>query len=703
MSGEEARAAAMLERALPGSKADPVDLPDGALLNMELSNLAFQERVLDLAADPSRPLLERVRFLAIVGGNLDEFFMTRVAGFKQQVALGNEKPTLDGLSPETQLELVDARVEEILGRAYAEVLPELLDALAAEGIELLRYVALAPADREYLERNYVAELEAVLTPLTVAPHGAFPHVRNLRPALFVRCRGPEGGEESAAIVTLPDELPRLVPLPGGRRFVPLEDVVRAYLPHLFQGREIVDAHLFRVTRSGNLGLDEKVEDVLAAVAETIARRPFQPVVRIEVEPAIAPEVREILVTRLGEEAAARASVLGRRDLFAARGILDLDRLQEIARLPISRLRYPSKRRRSPFGTNRTIVEQLAADDMLVRFPAHSFERTVERFVREAANDPAVEEIRITLYRTSRSSRIVKLLQRAHANGKRVVALIEVKASFDERRNIEWARALEAAGIHVLYGPAFLKVHAKIAAVVRREGERRRFYSYVGTGNLNAATAAAYTDLGLFTADQAIGRELDDLFAALAGERDAPELQELIVAPFNMRTRFLGLIEREAEHARAGRRGEMTIKLNGIADREMVAALYRASLAGVSIDLRVRGICVLRPGVPGLSENIRVTGLVGRDLQHSRIFRFRNGGDPVYLIGSADWRGRNLSRRVEVVAPVHGARQRAALDRILEAEASSPDLWELGADGRYTRRGRAGATADPRAGGIGWPD
>lgn len=654
------------------------------MLNMELSNLAFQRRVVELADDPDVPLLERVRFLSILGSNLDEFYMTRVAGFKRQIALGNTKKTLDGLTPDEQLRVIGVEARELLDQAYRRTYPALMEALSAHDVGLVHRDSLTAADRRYLHTNYTAQLDAIITPLLMMADGTFPHIRNLRPALIVVLG--EGSPERYAVIELPGDIPRLVPLPGGRRFIPLEDVIRASLPRLLDERPIEASYLFRVTRSGNLNLDsDNLDDLIEAVAETVARRPFQPAVRLEIDHAIPSAVEDFLLRQLKEEARTRVSHLDESDVYRIDGLIDLNRLAQIAALPIPELRYRKVKRTTPLRRGTSIFDQLRGKDVLLRFPKHSFEATVERFVQEAATDPAVESICITLYRTNRSSRIVRLLRRAHRNGKQVMAMIEVKASFDESRNIEWARTLEAAGIRVLYGPPSLKVHAKIASVLRREEDGIRIYTYIGTGNLNAATAAAYTDLGLLTADPVLGAELAGLFRTMAGEEGRSRYDQLIAAPFNMRRRFLELIDRETEHALAGRGGAMTIKLNGIADREIIAALYRASRAGVRIDLNVRGICSLRPGVPGLSENIRVISMAGRFLEHSRIYRFDNAGSPEFYIGSADWRGRNLSRRVEVVTPVHDPRHRETLDQILEHEFNHAFAWELKSDGSYVRR------------------
>ncbi|MEX2570472.1 MAG: polyphosphate kinase 1 [Gemmatimonadota bacterium] len=691
-SEDGAAGAGVLEQAARSAAPGKVSLPGDALLNMELSNFSFNARVLELAMDARIPLLERVRFVAILGGNLDEFFMTRVAGFKRQVALGNEKTTLDGRTPDEQLRLIAVGSRELIATVYDRALPDLRRDLAEEGIEILGWSGLSPTETAYLLRNYIGELDAVITPVSIAPGAAFPHVRNLRPALLVGNPSP-AGNAGTTIVELPGDVPRLIPLPGGRRFIPLEEVLRSNLDRLFEAPPPTGAHLFRVTRSGNLSLEgDEVEDVVGIVAENVAKRPFQPVVRLEVEASMPEETRDWLLDEMRIEARTRLSDLRSEDVYVAPGMLDLKGLDELAVLPIPELRYPRQKRTSPLRKRPSIFAQIRRSEVLVRYPTHSFEKTVERFVFEAAHDPKVESIRITLYRTNRASKIVRLLRRAHRNGKRVIALIEVKASFDERRNIEWARALEAAGIRVLYGPHSLKVHAKIASVARRERDGRRLYSYVGTGNLNAATAAGYTDLGILTANEEIGSELEQLFDAMGGAQAAPHFERLLVAPFNMRRRFLELIERELDHAAAGRGGAMTVKLNGLADREMIAALYRASAAGVQVDLIVRGINALRPRVPGLSDNIRVVALAGRYLEHSRIFRFNNAGDPEHFIGSADWRGRNLSRRVEVVTPVLDPAHTARIDEGLAEDLADPLAWDMQPDGSYTRRGELSAEA-----------
>jgi polyphosphate kinase len=414
------------------------------------------------------------------------------------------------------------------------------------------------------------------------------------------------------------------------------------------------------------------------------------VVRLEVDESMPEGMRDMLLRELQFESHDRVATLRDEDLYPVSRLVDLFALHELAELPFEELHYPPLERTPPLDPERSIFDEMNEREVLVRFPHHSFESSVERLLVEAAGDPDVVSIRVTLYRTNKASRVVKLLRKARRAGKEVVALVELKASFDETRNIEWARALESAGIHVVYGPPHLKVHAKLALVVRREADELRRYVYVGTGNLNAATAAAYTDLGLLSTDEALGAEIQEVFNGLTGYSVTADYQHLLVAPFNMRPRFLEMIEREIEHARAGRGGLVRVKINGITDRELIAALYRASEAGVRVEMIVRGICSLRPGVPGISENVSVVSILGRFLEHARIYRFENAGSPEHFIGSADWRPRNLSRRVEVVTPIRAPEHCAVLDSILDADLTNPDGWVLRSDGVYVRRDASGA-------------
>jgi polyphosphate kinase len=669
----------------PPSAVPPDALPPGTLLNPELSVLAFNRRVLELAADPEVPLLERVRFLSIFGGNLDEFFRVRVASYKRQVAQGITKLSLDGVAPREQLDAVGTRARRLADAAYRLLFDRLLPELREHGVEVVRRGALDAGERVRLREYYDADVHALLTPLAAGPGHPFPHIRNQRPALVALLREPLTGGERLGVVELPDGLPRFVPLDGAGRFATLETVIVDNLHRLYPGMEVDAASTFRVTRSAELLLDEtRVVDLLEAVEEEVHRRRSRPVVRVEVEDSMTPRLRALLLRELRHDTPEQASPLGDEDVYEVEGLIDLRGVRELASLEID-AHWPADAPREPLDPAVPIVGVLRRREVLVEFPRDSFEATVERFVLEAAEDPDVVAVKLALYRTNRRSRIVEALRRASSGGKQVVALVELTARFDEERNIEWARYLRSAGIHVVYGMPGLKVHAKVALVVRREKDGVRRYAYVGTGNLNATTAAAYTDLGLLTADPGITDEVAELFNALTGTGAAPRHRLLLVAPATMRDRFVAMIDREAEHARAGRGGHVVAKVNGLADRDLIAALYRASAAGVRVDLVVRSLCALRPGVAGLSENVRVVSVLGRYLEHARIFRFANGGDPEYYIGSADWRTRNLSRRVEVACPVRDPEHRARLDAILEEQLGHPRAWELGSDGTYYRR------------------
>jgi polyphosphate kinase len=470
--------------------------------------------------------------------------------------------------------------------------------------------------------------------------------------------------------------------------VPLESMVRAQVGALFPGREVVEAHAFRVTRSGDIQLDELGTASFAqAIAEELRRRPWGPVVRIEVERTMPLLLRELLQRELRFEESALQSVLGPSDVYEADGPVDLGGLGELAGgAARPDLDYPPFTARDPFAGERSVFDVLDRGDVLVHHPHDAFTASLERFIADAADDPDVAAIKLTLYRPGGPSRIAEALRGAAASGKDVSVFVELKARFDEELNIGWAQSLEAAGIHVITGLATLKIHAKVALVVRRTAGRTRRYAHVGSGNYNADTARLYTDLGLFTADDAITGDLHALFNELTGSSRPPQaaFRRLLVAPTNMLDRFLVLIARETEHARAGRGGHIRAKLNGLADCTVIGALYSASQAGVDVDLVVRGICMLRPGIPGLSERIHVVSVLGRFLEHARIYHFANAGTPEYYIGSADWRPRNLRRRVEVITPVDDPAAQARLDRILERELAAPSAWDLESDGSYTR-------------------
>lgn len=673
-----------LEAADGTVEPSPKEVPPELMLNMELSRLAFDERILVFAEDPRTPLLERVRFLGMFGERRDDFFMSRVGRFKRMLARGEESRTMDGLTPAEQLDVIAIRARQIMRRAYSLLRQHLLPELESKGITIERWQALSEADRAYIRDTYGERLEALVTPLATDPTHPFPHVRNLRPALAAIVRFPEGQSEQFIAVELPGDLPRFMPLQGGRRFVPLEDVVEASLAELYAGLEVMRAHTFRVTRSAKIDLEAEPLDMLQRVEEEITRRPFQEVVRLEVEKSMPPEMRHNLLRELQFEAEDQPSTLGEEDVYTVDRLVDLAALKELARIEIPELRFGTFERRVALDPQRGVFDLIRERERLVHFPHDSFESSVERFLFEAAEDPDVVGVKVTVYRTSKHSAVLEALRRARDNGKDAVAMVELKASFDEQRNIGWARGLESAGIRVVFSPPKFKVHAKIALAVRREGEGLRRYAYIGTGNLNATTATTYVDLGLFTADPTITQEVNAVFNLLTGYSAASEFRMLLVAPLNMRRRFLQLIEREIEHVREGRGGRIRAQLNGLADRRLVGALYRASEAGVEIDLMVREICALRPGVSGVSENIRVTSLLGRFLQHARIFHFANGGEDEYFLGSADWRPRNLVERVEVATPVRDPEHRRQLSRILDETLGHPEAWQLRGDGSYVR-------------------
>ncbi|HEU5208975.1 MAG TPA: polyphosphate kinase 1 [Longimicrobiales bacterium] len=684
-----------LEAADGTVEPSPRDVPPDTLLNAELSRMSFDERILVMAEDSRVPLLERVRFLGMFGQRRDDFFMTRVARFKRMLAARDADRTMDGLTPSEQLDVISIRARRMKQRAYTLLFQRLLPELEERGIVIHSWDELAADDQDYVRATYGDRLEALVVPLVADPMHPFPHVRNLRPALAATVRLPGEQRDQLIAVELPGDLPRFVPLPGGRRFVPLEDVIRAALPELYPGLEVVRAHTFRVTRSATIDLGDDPFDMLETVAEEVARRPFQEVVRLEVERSMPPEMREHLLREMQFEREEYASTLDEQDVYSVERFVDLAALEELAQIEQPELHWEPRQVRTPFPAERSIFEQIAERDLFVHFPHDSFSDSVERLLEEAADDPQVVAVKITLYRTGSDSAIVAALERARRNGKDAVAMVELKASFDEQRNIAWARSLEEAGIRVVFSPPKYKVHAKVALVLRREDNAVRRYAYIGTGNLNARTAASYVDVGILTADQELTQEVNSIFNLLTGYAANAEVDRLLVSPFNMRRRFLRMIDREIEHARAGRAGRIRIQMNGLMDRRLIAALYHASQAGVQIDMMVREICSLRPGVPGLSENIRVTSLLGRYLQHARIYHFHNDGSDEYYIGSADWRPRNMRERVEIVTPVRDAEHCARLDHILDETLNHPETWTLRSDGAYVRRNEviAAQTAD----------
>ena len=667
------------------------------LINRELSWLDFDARVLHEALDDRTPLLERVKFLAIASSNLDEFYMVRVGGLRRQVAAGVAQASADGLTPQEQLDEIERRARDILSRSRRCLEEELLPALLERGVELTTMQALSASEWSTIDDFFESQVFPVLTPLAVDPGHPFPYISNLSLSLACQIRDPVTGTEHFARLKVPKSLPRWVATGVPHRFVPLEQVIGANLGVLFPGMDILGWYAFRVTRYSDIDLAnvEEPEDLLQTIEEQVFRRRFGEVVRVEVQDDMPAHLRELLREELREELVARDedaprfAPLTERDIQEAGRYLDLSDLMAIAALDIPDLRDPPFTPSVPAelrDADRSIFEVIRERDILVHHPFDSFAASVERFLETAAEDDHVLAIKMTLYRTSGDTAIVRALSEAAQRGKQVAVLVELKARFDEAANIGWARTLESFGVHVAYGAAQLKTHSKTALVVRREGDGIRRYCHIGTGNYNSKTARLYTDLGLFTCSPSIGADLSDLFNSLTGYSRQRYYRRLLVAPANMRERFIELVERERAHAEAGRPARIVGKMNNLVDPETIQALYRASQAGVEIDLVVRGICCLRPGLEGVSDRIRVISIVGRFLEHSRLWHFANDGAEEFYLGSADWMPRNFDRRVEAVVPVEDAslhpRLRALLATCLE---DNRQAWELHPDGTWTQR------------------
>jgi polyphosphate kinase len=661
----------------------PRDLPEEMLLNPEIARLLFDERILSIVEHPETPLLERFRFLSMFWSRLDDFFMTRIADFKEQVAAGSTERTPDGLTLPEQLEVTRVRCRHLMTRAYWVLGHLLLPEFNKHGMEIVRWSDLTDAETSALRKAYQQRIGTVITPVITDPTHPFPHIRNLRPAIGAQVRLPGSPREFFVAISLPGEMPRFVPLPDGKRFIPLEELILAVLPDVYRGLEVVHASMFRVTRAGNIEIAEDSGSILPAVASQVAQRPFGDVVRLEVEKGMPFAMRARILRELQYETPDAVTTLSETDVYDVDRFVDLAALKEIGGLNIEGLRWEPLQQRSPLD-DRSVFEQMKESDLLVCFPRDSFEETVERFISEAAVDPDVIAIKLTLYRTAPDSRLVRALAEARQAGKDAFALVELKASFDEVRNIKWARSLEESGVHVVYSPANFKVHAKTALVVRREADGIRRYAYIGTGNLNASTARGYIDLGILTAEPELTQEVNEVFNVLTGSSGDSGFQHLLVSPFNMRRRFRELLDREIEHAQSGRGGRIRIQMNGLADRRMIGALYKAAEAGVKIEMAVREICAMRPGVPGVTDNVRVVSRLGRFLEHARIFCFHNAGNAEYFIGSADWRPRNLSKRIEVVTRVRDPRHCETLSAMLDDYLHDPNVWELQSDGSYVR-------------------
>ena len=662
------------------------------LLNPELSLLAFQRRVLALAEDPQTPLRERLRFLAIVSNNLDELYMVRMSGLRRAAEESGDETEAseDGLTGAARLARVERDVAALL-LAQSRCAAECLRAAESIGVRIVRWSALTSEERELLTARCRDEIHPGLTPLamTLSPGHPLPHLPHLGLSLAVVFRREPGGAPHLAEFELPGDVPRLLAVPGRERdVIAIEELLRANVDLLHPNVHVEGAHLFRVTRRGDLALDEEgAEDLLAAVAHATARRPYNAAVRVEVERSMPAFVGELVLESLRRDAIAQGMEAAVDEVQVIDGLLDLRCLAELPLPALPDLEYPLAHAREPVPSGHSMFDVIRAGDLLVHHPFDAFDATVVRFLREAAVDPAVTTIKITLYRVGDPSPIVEALLQSAEAGKRVVAFVELKARFDEEHNVTWARALERAGGNVVYGLVGLKTHAKVALVVRREGEKLQRYVHVGTGNYNMRAGRQYTDLSLFSARDDLTTDIADLFNELTGSSGPPQglSRGALVAPHQLLPNVLALIGREAAHARAGRVGAITIKVNGLSDPEIVRALYDASEAGVLIELIVRGICTLRPGLAGRSERIRVVSVVGRFLEHSRIYRFANDGAPVHLIGSSDLRPRNLRRRVELLVPIESDAHRMRLDHILALYLDDATGWDLQCNGTYLRR------------------
>lgn len=691
MISEDASSTQTTEQTVTSPPAIDLRAPE-LYFNRELSWLAFNDRVLDQAANSRHPLLERTKFLAIFHSNLDEFFMVRVSGLRRQLTAGVVEAPADGLSPADQLTAIRGVVDDQLKRS-SELWQTLHRELAEAQIEIVRCSELSEQARAALHKRFKSEIFPVLTPLAVDRGHPFPHISNLSVNLGVLVEDSEGTRRFARI-KVPQSLPRLIPVPGAKvdeqvelgvddivaeRFVWLEDVIAANVDRLFPGLKVTAAFAFRITRDADQEIDEdEAGDLLTAMAEIVEQRHFGSAVRLELASDTPKGIRGMLQRELG---------LAPFQMYESSAPLGLSSLWQIANLDRRDLRdRPFHARVQPaLQAESTIFETISEHGpLMLHHPYDSFSSVI-RLLEESAADPDVIAIKQTLYRTGQDSPIVAALMEARQNGKQVSALVELKARFDESSNIGWARALERAGVHVVYGLLGLKTHAKMTLVVRREKGKVVRYVHLGTGNYNPVTAKIYTDLGVMTTDQAIGKDLADLFNSLTGYSAKTDYRKLIVAPHSMRRELISRIEREIEHQREGRPAQLAFKMNALVDPQCIRALYRASQAGIAVELLVRGICCLRPGIPGVSDNIRVTSLVGRFLEHARVYYFANGGTPDVLFGSADLMPRNLDNRVEVLAPVEDPRlQRSLIDEVLGLQlADTTNAYRLDADGRYS--------------------
>ncbi|MPZ15374.1 MAG: RNA degradosome polyphosphate kinase [Chloroflexi bacterium] len=651
--------------------------------NRELSWLDFAERVLAMAGDQFLPLLERVKFLAIFASTLDEFFMVRVASLKRQQTAGVTTRSSHGMPAGEQLEAISEKIRPMMERHARLFLDDMMPALSKDRIDIVRWRDLEPPQRAEIDARFNRQVFPVVTPLAVDPGHPFPYISNRSLNLAVLVRSPDAGRVRFARVKVPPLLPRFMALDDGETFVPLEDCIAANVDKLFPGMEVLEHHTFRVTRNTDVELDdEDADDLLRALEDELRSRRFRPAVRLEIEGSMPEHVLDLLARELQVRRADVFSLPGPLDLSGLWQLYELDRA-DLKAEPFTPASHPALKPEENGQVD--IFQVLRERDVLVHHPYHSFRTSTQRFIEQAAADPDVLAIKQTLYRTSGESPIVDALEAAAMAGKQVVVLVEIKARFDEINNIAWARHLEQAGCHVVYGVVGFKTHCKLCLVVRQEGPGLARYVHMGTGNYNPKTARDYEDFGLLTSDPELGADVSDLFNLLTGYSRQTDYRCLVVAPYGMRERIVRMIDRETENASSGGAGRIIIKCNALVDERVIDALYEASSAGVSIDLIVRSICALRAQVPGLSENIRVRSIVGRFLEHSRIFCFHNGGDDQYFIGSADLMHRNLDRRVEAMAAIKSASARTYLKEVLElALLDNYSAWVL-VDDRWVRQ------------------
>jgi polyphosphate kinase len=661
-------------------------LEDPALyFNRELSWLDFNQRVLELAEDPEVPLLERLRFCGIYASNLDEFYMVRVAGLFDQLDAGIVARGPDGLAPAELIDRIQTRVLELDERLHACFGGTIRPALEEHGVRIISLETASEAERKEIDERFEQQVFPALTPLVIGMGRPFPYISNLSLSLGVLLRDPESGSEIIARVKVPKELlGRFLPVgEDGQTFVPLEEIIAANLPALFPGTDVVDYGYFRVTRDADFTVSDEADDLLQAVQDELRRRRFGEVVRLEIAAGMNAKLREQLIGALRLEDREVYDVDGMIDLGDIGGVADVPGHAELRYSPWSPVTQPRM-----LGEDENPVDMFAAirrADVLVHHPYESFASSVERFVEQAVSDPDVIAIKHTVYRTSDDSPLVPSLIRASERGKQAVCMVELKARFDEEANIHWAKSLEEAGVHVVYGIPGLKTHVKAILVVRREGDKVREYVHVGTGNYHPKTARLYTDFGLFTADPDIGADVAEMFNFLTGYGRPADYRKVLVSPTTMRSSFLGEIEQTVAAHQAGEEARIALKMNSLVDAGCIRALYEASQAGVKIDLNVRGICCLKPGVEGISENIRVVSIVGRFLEHSRVYTFKRGEETRILLGSADMMPRNLDSRVELVVPVDDADAKAEIVDVLDrCFADNVNSWELDGESGWSR-------------------